>query len=161
MAKRRTWFLTNITQPANNSPMKNTVPLIVIIIVLIIGGFFLFNRSNSSTTDTNTTLTPTASPTAQVTAVPEGAENITNVEIKDLAFNPSTITIKKGDTVAWTNKDSMPHTVTSDYEDGKGPDSTLFGTDEVYGFTFLTAGTFEYYCQLHATTMKGTVIVTE
>ena len=44
-----------------------------------------------------------------------------NVEIINFAYQPSDITIKVGDTVTWTNKDSVGHTVTSD--DGNELDS--------------------------------------
>src|SRR3989338_96394 len=37
-----------------------------------------------------------------------------DVTIEEFAFNPETITIKKGTTVIWTQRDSVKHTVTSD-----------------------------------------------
>ena len=36
------------------------------------------------------------------------------VTMKDIKFNPSTVNIKAGDTVTWTNDDSVAHDVTGD-----------------------------------------------
>jgi len=82
-----------------------------------------------------------------------------SVEIKDYAFSPKTITVKKGTKVTWTNQDSVQHDVTSD-TDGKGPSSELLSKGESYSFTFDEVGTFTYHCSPHPY-MKGTVVVTE
>ena len=39
---------------------------------------------------------------------------IHNVTIRDFSYNPDTLTIAEGDTVAWTNEDDFAHTVTAD-----------------------------------------------
>lgn len=36
-----------------------------------------------------------------------------SVSIKGMKYNPATLTIQKGDTVTWTNDDSMTHTATA------------------------------------------------
>jgi amicyanin len=78
------------------------------------------------------------------------------VEIKGLAFNPDNITIAKGTTVTWINRDSVEHTVTGD---GNDLDSPILSQGQTYNFTFNETGTFEYQCHIHPT-MKGKVIVT-
>jgi amicyanin len=78
------------------------------------------------------------------------------VEIKGYAFNPDTITIAKGTTVTWTNRDSVQHTVTGI---GNDIDSPILSQGQTYSFTFNETGTFEYQCHIHPT-MKGKVIVT-
>ncbi|HVE81061.1 MAG TPA: plastocyanin/azurin family copper-binding protein [Candidatus Dormibacteraeota bacterium] len=80
------------------------------------------------------------------------------VIMQNTAFNPKTITIKKGTLVTWTNQDADLHDVISDQTDG--PRSALLGKGESYSFTFTKAGTYTYLCQPHAG-MTGTVIVTE
>ena len=75
------------------------------------------------------------------------------VSIEGFQFNPSTITINKGDTVAWINQDSAPHTVT-----GSGVDSGSLGKSASFQHTFRDAGTFDYHCSFHST-MKGQVII--
>ena len=80
---------------------------------------------------------------------------IVNVEIEDFTFNPVAITIKKGTTVRWIQKDSVKHTATSD--DGVF-DSGLLSKDETWSYTFKEAGTFAYHCTPHPY-MKGKIIV--
>jgi amicyanin len=79
-----------------------------------------------------------------------------SVDIKNFAFSPSTLTIKVGETVTWTNDDSTSHTVTSDSGSELGSGSISPG--QTYSHTFNTAGTFDYHCSIH-TSMKGEVIV--
>jgi plastocyanin len=81
------------------------------------------------------------------------------VEIKGFAFNPATITVSKGTTVAWVNNNGAPHTITTtiapvDFDSGRRNKGDTFNQ------TFNTAGTYEYFCSIHPN-MKGKVIVTE
>ena len=84
-------------------------------------------------------------------------DNIENVEIEieDFKYNPSTITISKGTTIVWKQRDSTKHTVTSD---NNLFDSGLLSKDETWSYTFNEAGVFEYHCKPH-TYMKGKIIV--
>lgn len=79
-----------------------------------------------------------------------------NVNIIDFAYSPANITVKVGDTVTWTNMDSVDHTVT--VTNGEGPDSELFGKGETYSYTFTKAGKYEYFCKPHPN-MVGSVTV--
>ncbi len=79
------------------------------------------------------------------------------VNIQNFAFSPAEITIKKGDTVKWTNLDSVSHTVTSD--NGKF-DSGLLSQNASWSRTFSEAGTFEYHCTPHPY-MTAKIIVEE
>src|SRR5688500_4856012 len=36
------------------------------------------------------------------------------VSLEGIAFDPATVTVSKGDTVTWTNNDTVPHDVTGD-----------------------------------------------
>jgi plastocyanin len=72
-----------------------------------------------------------------------------------LAFSPASVTVKVGETVTWTNKDSTTHTVTAD----KGEfSSDPLSKGTTFTATFTTAGTYTYHCSIHPT-MTGTVIV--
>ena|SRR5438128_10362014 len=87
------------------------------------------------------------------------------------AFSPNPITIKTGNTVAWTNNDNIFHTVTSglgsdDANSGKefgsgmsGP-TALITQGKTFSHTFVTGGEFPHFCQLHPT-MIGKVVVTK
>ena len=81
-----------------------------------------------------------------------------SITAKNIAFNPSTVTVKVGDTVTWLFKDgSVPHNV-----DGKGSLSDLYSgspqTGGAYHYTFAKAGTYHFVCDVHST-MTGTIVV--
>lgn len=78
------------------------------------------------------------------------------VDIKDFAFNPATITLTKGMTVTWTQKDSAQHTVT---ELNNVFSSDILGQGQTFSYTFNETGTFEYNCHIHPS-MRGKVVVT-
>ena len=82
----------------------------------------------------------------------------TEVKIEDYAYVPATIKVKAGDTVTWTNKDTVRHDVQSDVNSADAPSSSLLDKDESYSFKFTKAGTYTYHCSPHPY-MKGTVIV--
>ncbi len=86
------------------------------------------------------------------------------VIIKDLAFDPSEVTIRRGGTVTWINDDSVPHTIMSDphplHSGLPALASKTLSTGESYSFTFNTIGTFGYHCEIHQS-MKGKVVVKE
>jgi plastocyanin len=79
-----------------------------------------------------------------------------DIDISGFAFNPGTVTIPKGATVIWTNRDSVSHTVVSDTGSEIGSSSLSQG--DTYAHTFDTPGTYDYHCGVHPS-MKGTIIV--
>ena len=91
------------------------------------------------------------------TAAAQEAGTAVAVDISNLAYNPPTLEIEVGDTVTWTNNDTVPHTVTQK-PSGSGFQSGTLKPGESFSFTFDTAGTFDYYCEFHAG-MAGQVIV--
>lgn len=79
------------------------------------------------------------------------------VAIQNFSFSPAELTVPKGATVIWTNKDSAGHTVTGD---AGGLASALLNQGAQYRFTFDTSGTFSYHCAPHPF-MKATIRVSE
>jgi len=105
------------------------------------------------------------------------------VEMEAVAYEPETLEVSQGDTVAWVHADGEPHSVTAygdeipddaDYwasggftseqearegwEDGEG----AVQESEYYERTFETAGTHGYFCIPHeAAGMVGEVVVEE
>jgi plastocyanin len=67
------------------------------------------------------------------------------VSIDNFTFAPVEIKAKIGDTVTWTNRDDIPHTVVSA---GKFRSKAL-DTDNTFSFTFTEAGDYKYFCSLH------------
>ena len=84
-----------------------------------------------------------------------GSPGPNEVWMKDIAFNPSTITVTAGTTIKWINKDPVSHTVTSD--DGLF-DSGTIASGGTYTHQFDNAGTYPYKCTIHQG-MTGTVVV--
>jgi plastocyanin len=78
------------------------------------------------------------------------------VTMKDIKFNPSTVNVKVGDTVTWTNDDSVGHDVTSDTFKSGGAGG--IGGGQTFEHKFAKAGTFKYECTVHPG-MTGTVVV--
>jgi plastocyanin len=77
------------------------------------------------------------------------------VTIENFAYSPATLTVSPGTTVTWTNKDSVPHTVTSRTSVF---DSGPFSKGQTFSYTFGQKGSYEYYCTIHPY-MVGTVNV--
>jgi plastocyanin len=82
------------------------------------------------------------------------------ISIKAMKYNPPSITIKKGDTVTWTNDDGMTHTATAPYPVGDPPytwDTGDIKKGASKSITFNdTAWAGSYGCQYHGN-MKGAI----
>ena len=79
----------------------------------------------------------------------------TVIMAKDFMFAPTSLTIRAGSTVTWTNRDDEPHSVVSD--------SGLFrsgalDTNQSFSFRFEKPGTYRYTCSIHPR-MVGTIVV--
>jgi len=90
-----------------------------------------------------------------INAVPSLAATET-VTISNYTFIPTTLTVHPGDTVIWTNQDSIPHTATS--IDGKTFDSGAIDPGDSWKFVFSKTGKFDYRCSIHPD-MHGTINV--
>jgi plastocyanin len=80
-------------------------------------------------------------------------------------FDPDTLTVKKGDKITVTNKDTLPHTVTSgtgptDPNSAKQFDTSIIepGTTADIETTSLTAGDYPFHCAVHPY-MTGKLVV--
>jgi plastocyanin len=92
-------------------------------------------------------------------------EAVCRVNMTGSTFAADTLKIRPNAAVAWTNTDKILHTVTSgsygDDEKGALFDSgisSLIAAGEKWEHRFATAGTFDYFCQLHPG-MVGQVVV--
>lgn len=124
---------------------------IAVMVVVVLGGLALLNHRSKTADDSQ--VRQTDQPAA-------GEKPLTTVTIKDMAFAPGTLTVKKGATVTWVNQDSMTHTVTSDTDTQTGINSSSLAAGSQYSFTFTAAGTYKYHCSLHPS-MTGVIVVTE
>jgi plastocyanin len=86
------------------------------------------------------------------------AAKTATVDMKDISFQPETVTIPKGGTVTWVNEDSVGHDVTADDDSFKSGDPGGISGGGEYEHTFDEAGSFKYVCTVHPG-MEGTVDV--
>jgi len=92
------------------------------------------------------------------------AAETVEVSIQDYSFSPSTVVIKPGDTVKWTNMVDNQHTVTSgkDYVADGLWDSKRLNKGQSFSYTFDKAGEYYYFCVPHSVfKMHGKVEVKE
>ncbi|MEK6889827.1 MAG: cupredoxin domain-containing protein [Nanoarchaeota archaeon] len=119
----------------------------IIILVILIAGVVIYNQSNKEVIPKGTSLN-----------IVEDASSEKSIEITGFEFSQETLTIKKGEKVTWTNKDSSQHTVTS--ISGNELKSDTLNKDQTYTHIFTQPGNYEYRCNFH-TSMTGKIIVTE
>src|SRR3989344_3277028 len=150
--------------------MKSGALIITLIVaLLLVAGIWYFavysedNPNNSNINSDNEDTDDEAGDTAETggndisqESEPTIEPTTYNIEIKNFAYSPSELRIKRGDTITWTNKDSVRHTVTSD--SGSEMDSELLSQGETYSVTFDSAGTYAYHCTPHPN-MKARIIV--
>jgi plastocyanin len=78
------------------------------------------------------------------------------IKIDNFSFTPATLTVPAGTTVTWVNHDDVPHNIVS--SEGKTLKSPVMDTDGKFSYTFITAGSYPYYCGIHPK-MTGKVVV--
>jgi len=86
----------------------------------------------------------------------------TSVSMKNIQFSPNDLTVKAGQTVTFTNDESIPHDVHK--ESGPGGDFSS-GADggmqqgDTFKLKLDKPGTYKYVCHVHAPGMSGTITV--
>ncbi len=118
------------------------------------------NASGYSTPSPAKTTSNSSNTAAKADTSTSSAVATKAVSIENYMFTPMAITVKVGDTVTWTNQDSVRHNVVSDDGSADAPNGPLIGKGESYSFTFKKAGTYSIHCMPHPY-MKATVTVTE
>ena len=114
---------------------------VMILGILLILGVVAFSGCTNNTNQTGSTSSSNLAPN--------------EVAIQNMAYNPTTITVKAGTTVKWTNFDQTTHDATSE--------TGVFGSGNLtngqsYSYRFNQTGTYPYYCVSHPF-MKATVVV--
>jgi plastocyanin/FtsP/CotA-like multicopper oxidase with cupredoxin domain len=86
-----------------------------------------------------------------------GATAITrDVTITSTGFSPSSLTIKAGDSLRWTNSDTAAHSATADDHSWMSP---TLSSGKSFVRVFSAKGTFTYHCHIHHE-MTASVTVT-
>jgi plastocyanin len=86
----------------------------------------------------------------------------TSVSMENIQFSPKDLTVKAGQTVTFTNKESVPHDVHKESGPGggfsSGPDGGMQQGD-TFKLKLDKPGTYKYVCHVHAPGMSGTITV--
>lgn len=101
--------------------------------------------------------------TSMPTVSPENAPSGTIVvDMQDYEFRPKALTVKKGSTIVFVNKDSSKHTATDDQGAFNSKD---IDAGQSFSLTLDQPGVFPYHCEYHGdrggVDMAGTITVTE
>lgn len=145
---------------------KSTVVTIIIIVILVAGAgaiWYSMQQGQREAEPESSQPSTQESPQSEQSAPSEQEAAENQVAIKDFAFSPAKITVKKGTTVTWTNEDSVGHNVVADDATNSGglPTShALLAQGQTFSHTFNEVGTFNYHCAPHPH-MKGVVEVVE
>ena len=82
------------------------------------------------------------------TGTPTGDARLKTIVMEGTQFQPGDVTVERGDTIVWVNRDFFPHNVTA--KTG-GFHSNDLDPDQSFRFQAKEAGTFPYVCTLHPT----------
>jgi plastocyanin len=113
-------------------------------------------NTTTGTDSGDSVITPKVEDAAPATSGTKTIDPLT-VDITSSTFAPRKLTIKKGQTVKWVNKDTQIHTV---IDLGDVFISKNLLQNEIFTFKFDQVGTYTYYCSTHPS-MQGEIVVTE
>jgi plastocyanin len=76
------------------------------------------------------------------------------ISIDGMQFAPASLTVRRGDSVVWVNRDPVPHTATA----AGGFDSKAIEPGKSWTYVAARRGRFAYLCTFHPT-MTATLVV--
>jgi len=121
--------------PGKTNWLLAVIVAVIVIVAAAVGAWWWFNNDTTS------------------------SETAAAVTIKDSAFEPATIQIKKGQDVTWTNEGQAAHHIYADQSTTAGLDSqNPLNNGDTYTFTFENPGTYYYYDSLNPK-LNATVVV--
>jgi plastocyanin len=148
---------------AKNQPARRRLVLGAAALLITAGGLAGCSASAESAPPSLATSAPSIASSAPTGPV---------INLSSLMFNPSTTTVKVGESVTWRNDEPITHTVTSGrfmgidkttgLRSSQQPDgmfnAKLDGKGKTFSFTFTKPGTYTYYCDIHQG-MNATITV--
>lgn len=150
--------------------MKKVGLILIMVVIAGLGGYFLLTAASSNepesspepASDTSLQSSQSGSQPSRSQAGdgPDEPAASYQIDIANMAYQPGNITVKRGATVTWTNRDDIQHDITPDEESQAFTGSQLLAKGESYSFTFDTPGAYAYHCSPHPQ-MTGMVTVTE
>jgi plastocyanin len=99
-------------------------------------------------------ITGAAGLVAWLAAGPVSGAATHRVTIEGMKFAPAALTVQRGDTIVWENRDMVPHTATARGTFDSGP----IAAGKSWRYVGSKPGRYEVVCTLHPT-MKATLVV--
>ena len=109
----------------------------------------------ATTTETGAAGTETGETTTEDSGSSEAGGEI-EIKMQNIAFSPKAVTAKVGQTIKWSNEDSVEHDVKATA--GEEFKSDLFGKGGEFSYKLDKAGEIKYVCTVHPG-MEGTITV--
>jgi len=84
------------------------------------------------------------------------------VGMQNVQFDPKDLTVKAGETITFTNNESVPHDVhktSGPGDDFSSGDTGGMQEGDTFELTLDKPGKYEYVCKVHAPGMAGTITV--
>lgn len=136
--------------------MNKIIIGVIVIVILIVGGAYFLDKNNVVQMDMDNMPMPTQQQSQTSSTGSVQATNAKNaVTIQNFSFSPATLTVKVGDSVTWTNQDSVGHSATAD---DNSFDTGVLPQGQSKSITFSKPGTYTYHCSVHPN-MKATIVV--
>lgn len=135
--------------------MRRTALLLTFLLAL---GAFALTGCGGSDSDSGASGGSSSNDSSTPASDAAGGSGAVAIAMKDIAFDPSSVTVKVGQKITWTNEDSVQHDVES--TSGEKINSDLFGEGGTFSFTPTKAGTIDYVCTVHPG-MEGSITVTQ
>lgn len=141
--------------------MKKTPIIIVAVVAALVVLVAVISIAGNKDTTPSMNNAPDGSSSSSTTSTesmvaPADAVAATTVGITEFKYMAPNIKVKVGDTVTWTNNDTVRHNVAG--VNNEMPEGKLLSKGETYSYTFTKAGVFNYACTPHPY-MKGSVTV--
>ena len=132
-------------RPANTDPAAGFTLIEVLVALAVVAACF---SEHGATTPTGTSCT---------IGLDSSQYGSTIVAIQDFLFLPTPAHVRAGGKITWLNCEpgTLAHTTTAD---GGTWDSNVLASGQTFTFTFPTAGTFAYHCDIHPS-MTAAIIV--
>jgi plastocyanin len=98
-----------------------------------------------------------APPAAQLPAAQDVPPGATKIVLADNRYQPATLTVRPGTTIAWVNNGANLHTISA--QDGSF-ESGAIPPGKAFVYTFSKPGTYAYFCRQHLLNgMSGSIVV--
>jgi len=127
--------------------------IVMLLLAVAFGGFIIylaFQELNDKT--------EVVEPEGGEAATPGGARTVV-VKMRDIRFEPESVSIRAAQTVRWLNQDQTDHTVVKVSGPGEDFDSGDIAGGDSYEQSFADKGIVEYMCEIHPDAMRGEVKV--